>query len=345
MRPGLDLYRNIRIADPFLKPYWRHERVIRMLASVPPERCKRHDDKWVQTYKKFLFLWNKSEANRDKLMYENPGLYFAFLLHDRMYVEPETRLMIEARILAGYTSEEIARECKTIPETIEWYEKLFFNVKDFLVHHDWILKHVLLPASDRFVSDEEEDDDDKEEFKPRTVAEIVKPHFDMTLKFFAYYGGPIVCDLMISGFRRDRKVITHDDLPDYFHDQFMTQIMKRSAEASGRFEVNKYNVMELFNTHSRIIEIQKSTGQQENKYNEIEKHVNSMMSEFMWTVGNTGKQLYDGTLIGQADELAAEVDSDELLKIGAGEGKTIVDSITDLNITGRKEPGKNAKSK
>lgn len=316
-----------------------------MLSSVPPERCKRHDDKWVQEYKKFLFLWNKNEANRDKLLHENPGLYFAYLLYDRMFIEPELRLMIEARLLADYDYATIAKECKTIPETVEWYEKLFFNVKEFLPHHDWILKHVLLPASSRFVSDDDVDEDDKEEFKPKVVSEIVKPHFDMTLKFFAYYGGPIVCDLMISGFRRDRKVLHHDDLPDYFHDQFMSQITKRSAEASGRFEVNKYNVMELFNVHSRIIEIQKSTGQQENKYNEIEKHVNSMMSEFMWTVGDSGKKLYDGTLTGQADELAAEVDSDELIKLGSGDNKDIIDDIKDLSITSRKEPGKNAKSK
>lgn len=340
----LNLAKDVRLADPFLKPYWRHERVVNMLSSVPPERCKRHDDKWVQGYKKFLFRWNKSAGNRDGLMYENPGLYFAYLLYDRMYVEPETRQMIEARLLADMSYEEIAKECKTIPETIEWYERLFFNVKDFLSHHDWILKHVLLPASDRFTA-EEDDDDDEENFRPRVTQEIVKPHFDLTLKFFAYYAGPLACDVMISGFRRDKKILSYEELPDYFHDQFMSQIMKRSAESAGRFEINKYNVMELFATHSRIIEIQKAQGGQENKYSEIEKHVNSMMSEFTWTVGNTGEKLYDKTALGKADKFAAELDDQEQMDAMTNPDMAAIAALENLSISSRKEPGKNAKSK
>ncbi len=252
--------------------------------------------------------------------------------------------MIEARLLANIDYESIAKETKTIPETIEWYEKLFFNVQEFLPHHDWILKHVLLPASDRFAEEDEEEDEEDNTFVPRGTPEIVKPHFDMTLKFFAYYGGPLACDIMISGFRRDKKILSYEELPDYFHDQFMSQIMRRSAEASGRFEINKYNVMELFATHSRIIEIQKAQGDQENRYSEIEKHVNGMMSEFTWTVGNTGKQLYSGTIVGEADEYAAELDDRELIESTKNKEFNL-SALENLSISSRKEPGTNAKSK
>ena len=339
----MKIYRDVRLADPFLKPNWRHERVVQMLSCVPPERCKRYDDSWVKGYKKFLFQWNKGEDNRNKLMHDNPGLYFAYLLYDRMYVEPEMRQMVEARLLANSSYADIANECKTIPETIQWYERLFFNVKDFLPHHDWILKHVLLPASDRFVSDDP--DDDQEDFQPTTSQEIVKPHFDLTLKFFAYYGGPLACDVMISGFRRDRRVLSNDDLPEYFHDQFMTQIMRRSAQASGQFEINKYNVMELFHTHSRIIEIQKSTDSSEGRHSELEKHVNAMMSEFPWTVGREGQKLYEGSKLGEYDQLAAEVGPDEVMFIAAGEEPESLKGITGQTIDSRKEPETNAEPK
>ena len=339
----MKVYRDVRLADPFLKPNWRHERVVQMLASVPPQRCKRYDDKWVQGYKKFLFQWNKSEDNRDRLMHDNPGLYFAYLLFDRMYVEPELRLMIEARLLAGTHYADIANECKTIPETIEWYERIFFNVREFLPHHDWILKHVLLPASDRYIGDE--DDDDEEQARAQSNAEIVKPHFDLTLKFFAYYGGPLACDVMISGFRRDRKVLSHDDLPDYFHDQFMTQITRRSAQASGQFEINKYNVMELFATHSRIIEIQRSVDSSEGRHTEVEKHLSAMLSEFPWTVGREGAKLYEGSRLGELDNLAAELEPEETMLIEAGKDPDSIEGITGINISSRKEPETNAKSK
>lgn len=337
----MKVYRDVRLADPFLRPNWRHERVVKMLASVPPERCKRYDDQWIKGYKKFLFQWNKSEDNRDKLLYEDPGLYFAYLLHDRMFVEPEMRLMIEARLLSGMPHNSIANECKTIPETIKWYERLFFNVADFLPHHDWILKHVLLPASDRFI---EEPEDDADDFKSKPSNEVVKPHLDMTLKFFAYYGGPIVCDLMISGFRRDKKVTSHEELPDYFHEQFMSQVMRRSAQAAGQFAINQYNVMELFATHTRIIEIQRSVENQEDRHNEFEKHVNAMLTELPWTVGRESAKLYEGSKIGVFDSGAAELNEEELMLFGSGKEPESSRGVAGLTISSRKEPEKNGNS-
>jgi len=337
-------FKDLRLADPFLRPYWRHERVVNMLSSVPPERCKRYDDRWIQGYRKFLVAWRKSENNRDALMHDNPGLFFAYLLHERMHLEPEMLLMIEARLLAGVSCESIADECKTIPETIEWYERLFFNVADFLPHHDWIMKHVLLPSADRFVEAENEDDEEQD-FKPRPSSEVVRPHLDMTLKFFAYFGGPLICDLMISGFRRHRKVTTVEDIQDYFDEQFALQIKRRSAQAAGQFEVNKYNVTELFQTHTRIIEIQRSIESQEDRHNEFEKSVNAMLSELPWVLGKEGIQVYDGTAVGVYDEGNAEIDSEEMMLVESGQRPDSLQGVEKLTFASRKEPENNEKPK
>jgi hypothetical protein len=337
------VYRDVKLADPFLRPYWRHERVVKMLDTVPPERCKRTDDEWIRGYKSFLYQWNKSEDNRDKLLYENPGLYFAYILFDNMHMEPELRLMIEARLLAGLSYAEIAQACKTIPQTIEWYERLFFNVSDFLTHNDWIVKHVLLPASSRFISDDEDDEDD--DFQVPASSAVVDPHLDMSLKFFAYYGGPIVCDVMISGFRRDRKVRSHDELEDYFNDQFATQIQMRSAQAAGRFEVNKYNVTELFATHTRIIELQKSVKGDDERQSDLVKHIGEMFSELPYSVGREGASLYKDSPIGKFDDGAAELDAEEIQLLGAGVQPNSLAGVHDLSISARKEPENNAKPK
>lgn len=335
-------YRDVKLADPFLRPSWRHERVVKMLDTVPPERCKRHDDKWIRGYKTFLHQWNKSEDNREKLMYENPGLYFAYIIFDSMHIEPELRMMIEARLLAGSSYESIANDCKTIPATIEWYERLFFNVSDFLEHNDWIVKHVLLPATSRFIEDDEDDEDD--DFQAPVSSAVVDPHLDMSLKFFAYYGGPIVCDVMISGFRRDRKVRSYDELEDYFNDQFSNQIRMRSAQASGRFEVNKYNVLELFATHTRIIEISKSIAADDDRQSDLVKHIGEMFAELPYSVGREGAALYENTPIGVFDEGAAEIDAEEVQLMGAGIIPISLEGVRDLTISSRKEPENNAKS-
>jgi hypothetical protein len=39
-----------------------------------------------------------------------------------------------------------ARRCASKPETIDWYEAVFFNVRDRLDNRDWITKQVLLPV-------------------------------------------------------------------------------------------------------------------------------------------------------------------------------------------------------
>ncbi len=308
----LRVYNNVRLADPFLQPFWRHERVLAMLAAWPPERCKRYDDEWIRGYRSYLFDYNKGGSKRIALLYENPGLYYAHNMFVSRLNDPEMSLVVEARLLAGMSYEEIAEENKTIPETIQWYEKLFFNVKDFLRHSDWILRNVLIPASDRFVDVNEENGDDK---KPKFE---IKPHFDMTLKFFAYYGGPLLCDFMLSGFKKGVKVERPDEIESWLDTQWSNQIRRKSAQAAGQFRVNSFNVMELFVVHAKLLEIQQRVDDKQARHNEFEKHVNAMLPEIPWTVGDEGKKLYADTPLGQYDEQAAELDSSEVMAVGAG---------------------------
>lgn len=336
----MKIYNDVRLADPFLKPYWRHERVVRMLHVAPPERCKHYDDRWVQGYRQFLFTWRRGESHREQLRYDNPGLFYAYSLYDRMPLEPDIALMIEARLLAGISAESIAEDCKTMPETIRWYERLFFNVSDFLSHHDWMMKNVLLPAADRFAPAELEDDDGKA--KPSYA--IVRPHLDMTLKFFAYFGGPLICDVLISGFRRNRYVRKVEDISDYFNNQFMLQLQRRSTQTIGQFEINKYNVMELFATHTKLIELTRSNKSQEVRHTEFEQNVNAMLTEFPWNVGGASKQLYRDSAIGKYDDSAVELDSEEVILTGAGKEPDSVRGILEVDVFSRKEQAR-AKSK
>lgn len=306
-------YFDIRLADPFLRPNWRHERVLKMLGMVPPERCTRYDDPWIKEYKKFLAQWRKAEYQRERLMHEYPGLYYAYRLHENAYAEPELCLMIQARLLAGYTPKEIAHDCKTIPETIEWYEKLFFNVADFLEHNDWIVKNVLIPSVTNFIVQPEVVDADD-----RRVPEIVKPYLDMTIKMFSYFGGPLLCDIMINGFKRNNRLENLEDLSNYMNENFMLQLERRSLQAVTKFEINRYNVMELLNMHSNIIAMKKADKNDQTQRNELEKHIYAMMTAFPWAAGLHGAKKYEGTPMGTYDKSAIELNSSELVEVGMG---------------------------
>lgn len=324
------VYHNVALADSFLQPFWRHERVLSMLAQWPPERCKRYDDSYIQSYRNFLFQWNKGDYKRKELLYENPGLFYAHKLFLNRLHDPELSLIIEARLLAGMSYEDISHENKTMPEVIEWYEKLFFNVKEFLGHHDWILRNVLLPASDRSAEAIQSQENEK---APKFE---VKPHFDMTLKFFAYFGGPIICDFMLSGFRRNKKITDEKDIEDWLDHQWANQIRRKSAQAAGQLRVNSFNVMELFMTHNKLIEVQKSIENRQDRHNEFEKYVNAMLTELPWNVGDESEKLYAQTELGRYDKEAAELDSSEIMAVGSGKN-IVIGEVVDEKIFRRTE--------
>ena len=327
-------YKDVRLYNPFLRPDWRFERVLKLVGRVPtPGRTTKLDDEYIKQARAFMLKWRKGESFREQLLSEDPGLYYAYMVYDNLHTDPEVRFMLEARLLSGQPAEEIAEALKTLPETVSWYEKLFFNTRPFLKHHDWIVKHVLLPASDRFIEHGDDDDDDVPQ--PQGTPLIVRPHLDMTLKFFSYFGGPILCEFMIGGFRRGTAVHTHDDISAWLDDQWQLTLQRRSAQASGVFEVNRYNVMELFATHSRIIELQRTAESGDERRSMFERHVQAMLTELPWTVGREAKQLYEGSAIGEFEDLPAELNAEELMCIGGGENPDYLDELPAISITGR----------
>ncbi len=98
------------------------------------------------------------------------------------------------------------------------------------------------------------------------------------------------------------------------------------------FEINKYNVMELFATHTRIIEVQQNAEASEDKRSLIERHIHAMLTEIPWTVGNDSKEVFEGTVIGDYDKMAAELRDDELMLITAGERPHGIEEIPGLRI-------------
>ena len=328
-------YKDVRLFNPFLRPDWRFERVLKLVGRVPtPGRTTKLDDGYIKEARSFLLKWRKGEAAREQLLMDNPGLYYAYLIYDNIQTDPEVRFMLEARLLSGQPFTEIADALKTLPKTIAWYEKLFFNIRPFLVHHDWIVKHVLLPSSDRFIENDDEDDDDDVAAHAHTVPLIVRPHLDMTLKFFSYFGGPIMCEFMIGGFKRGMSVNTHDDISPWFNEQWQLTLQRRSTQAAGVFEVNRYNVIDLFSTHSRIIELQRSAESGDERRTVVESHIHAMLSELPWTVGKQARELYSDSMIGEYDEMAAELNSEELMCIGSGEEPTYLDELPTISVAG-----------
>ena len=95
--------------------------------------------------------------------------------------------------------------------------------------------------------------------------------------------------------------------------------------------------MELFATHSRIVELQRTAESGDERRSLFESHVQAMLTELPWTVGKQAKQLYADSAIGAYEDTAAELNAEELILMGAGEIPDYLDELPAVSMTDRNE--------
>jgi hypothetical protein len=305
----------------FRRPDWRWLRVLKMADRYPtPGRASKRDDKWVKAARNFLLRWRSKETDeeREDLWLEQPGLFYAYDLFARQPSEPEGAMFLEARLLARQTPEYIAECMGTIPDTIRWYEALFFNVSDKLHQRDWITARVLLPAlmKNHDHSGSKYDEDIALPFKDSIVA---RPFLDASLKLFAYFGGVHIIDVMITGFQQGKPLASPEDMANWFDNHMSTTVRRRVSQAAMQFEINKYNITELLTVHTRIMEIERSEESQDQQKTTTERHIKAMVDEIPWAVGDHGEKMAEGTLLGRLDKMPGELRDDEVLRISSGQ--------------------------
>jgi len=298
----------------FRTPAWRWDRVLKICDRGPtPGRCTRRDDDTVRRARNFLLRWRNSEdEDREKLLWECPGLYYAYDYYQRLNDEPEAAMYIEARLLARQTPEEIGKVMGILPDAVTWYADLFFDIKDRVDSRDWVTKQIIVPAMMRVPKA----GDDALPFKDSSVA---KPFLDGSLKLFAYFGGRYAVDVFLAGIQVGRPLASPDDFNAWSDGQWSTVIRRRSLQASLQFEVNKYNVMELFAVHTQIMALERSEDSSDQQRTTTERHIKAMIDEIPWAVGTDGEKLYTGSAVGQFDAMATELRDDELLRIASGQ--------------------------
>ena len=308
----------------FRKPEWRFDRVLSLLEGQPtPKRCTSRDDSYVKTARNFLLRWKNKEddGSRRQLFYENPGLYYAFDLYERSTEDPTYPFIIQARLLAGMISEEIAEVMPTTSETIDWYERLFFNVSDRLDKRDWISKMILVPAVMRSLfsttRNPHHSDSNRDQGMERTIS-ICDPFYDGTLKLFAYFGGRHVLEPFLASCDINKKLASPDKLNDWLDEYWTGTIRRRSAQAATKFDLNRYNVAEIFGLHSQLLALDRSSTSLRKTDSDLTTAVSSMIGGIDWLIGDNGKKTLAHTKLGRYDEEAAELRADEVLKVTSG---------------------------
>src|SRR6476620_4480541 len=112
-----------------------------------PVRPGLHDDRYIRSYRLMrlaLEAAGDDTSKRKAVIRQYPDVWRAHQLHH----SPDLmcRQIMEARLLTSETIAEIASRFDMSPAAVDYYEKLFFHVRDRLQSKDWINKIIKGPC-------------------------------------------------------------------------------------------------------------------------------------------------------------------------------------------------------
>lgn len=324
------MYQSLRAIDPFLTPDWRHAYVQSLTEKSPVQRCRSTDDKFVRLYRLFTLNRRKYAQNFErKWLSDNPHLYYAIKIFEATENQYEVPFMLEARLLSGEGYDAIARKMKTSTETVIWYEKLFFNVRDHMANTDWIFRNALLPAADKFraaraIRDAELDllTRNGVDVAKTPPPDIVAAHLDPSVKFLSYLGGPKICDLVLTGFDSDSVGVPVEDVSRLIEQQYQRIIQVRGLQLARAMPLNRYNATEFLKLSTAMQQIindknRTEDGTKSGKAKELEERLRDIIPMACLTIGmtpstsDTEASFIDGTISG-----GVELDTTEMMTTG-----------------------------
>lgn len=288
--------------DPVREPDWRFNRIFEIVDHEPqPLRSKTTDDEYVREMKSFILAYRAPNGiSRKKHYTKFPGPYHAWQIHQAS--RPETPLLVKCRILAGQTNLEIANMMGATPEAIDWYEKIFFHVRDRLDFPDWIVTHVLNPAQEGH----------------HGVNAI-------PLMTFAYFGGPQALEYLISGFPGKARPQGPDDVGAFVMDAVMAGMARRGALAVNTFRANDKQVLQLLGMVARQ-QAARKTGDGLSMPSELIQAVRAFLNKIKFSKGSEAAKEEQRTApdLYEADNLAAELRDDEIYEMANGNSKELL---------------------
>jgi hypothetical protein len=296
------MHPQFQLVNPFREPAWRFQRVLDLVERERPGRCTQQDDEYVRAYRRFAGKFRRVPPGEGQmtLFPRYPGMFLAHLFHHQP--DKEWRWILQAHILTGETDQEIASRLAIVPSAVDWYEKIFFNVRDRLHARDYIVKQVIGKPEDRRASAR---DGALTEFQEQ-----------ISYKLFGYFGGPHVLDLVYSGFLDVPSPDRVDRAGEWLDEAWRALIRRKSGSAARHLEVNKYNIMPLMELHLRIIEVAKDSG---GSLTEYERNVSALLDGVPWELAERRhKQQVESVEDADYIDVAIEPRAEELMQMALG---------------------------
>lgn len=215
--------------SPTRQPSWRLARVVHLLSQrIRPTRVDCH---YVRAYRRLLLEWEKyrhHEVRRGEVFEEFPDVYQAHQLHYSSDVE--TRQILEACLLTQESFAEIGKRFGVTPKAIEYFEAIFFNVRDRLSNRNWI-RMVILGNCRQFGDGA----NDRLSLDQRGYA----------LRLLAYFGGPLALDAMINGMVPASMPQDDKDVGPWLQEVLSHLVQTTAVAAASTLSLDQRNSMRL----------------------------------------------------------------------------------------------------
>ncbi len=217
--------------NSFRPPQWRADRAMQMVAHRPSRLLpSRFDDSYVRLYRRFLLSLaaaGDDEAARAAIQ-EPSHVYQAQLL--RFNPNRQLRQVLEARLLTHESLADIAHRLGTDALTVDFYEKLFFNIRDRMHNKDWIAKIIVGKRGSA---------------APDDLGTITEDQRGYLYKVFAYRGGPLVLEALITGIGSRPMPQRLEDVAAWFDEALSQHVQTRATSAAATLATNTTNALDL----------------------------------------------------------------------------------------------------
>jgi len=156
----------------------------------------------------------------------------------KLFILPPTnanRYVLEARLLAGQTNEQIHAKSGIPPETVGMYEQLFFTVRDRIEEVDYILGNVIGRVFQSGLST----------FNPELLA-----------KYFGFFAGPVILDMVLYGFASKRAVANDDEILGFLDEKIARNTRLQTVTLTTLLQPGKFDVRAIFEGYGQLLAVE-----------------------------------------------------------------------------------------
>lgn len=212
---------------------WRFQRGLYLAQHRPeplPARRMR-DDRFVQVARIILLELEEADGDlwRTFCVEDYPAAVRAFQIH-YFPQHREQRELLKAWLLTRASDEEVANRVGCQPEVVEYFEGMFFHIRDRLQNASWIRLAALKRPPVRNSRDSNVLTDSQRWWVRQT---------------FAYYGGPQVLEILLDGFRGAPAQVAGPAVAEWFNERMREQVRECAVLAASALSVNQRDMIRM----------------------------------------------------------------------------------------------------